>query len=327
MSLNWINKIRNHKVPPPEGAWLNITNELDKEAGNVAHGLKEKMLAHETTPPANVLNNIFEELEKDSTNAPAYVERLKNHVEEAPAPVWNSIAAELDKEEEDTKVVPLFSKRKKLKGIYLRVAAAAAVIAIIIITIIPVIKRPQVGTDPIAKLPQQNKDGQISYPGTKNESIAAETVKNTAEKINSTTNTDKIKTIIIQQPTDYVKGNQITDLTQDPALYSKEKLQNSKGNVTTDITLMNTPNTYMSITGADGQPVKVSSKFSSLIGYLNPKNNDTRENIDAIIDENPKWKKIFAEWRNKMTNNTVAPSFSNFMDIIELSNVLEEKNK
>lgn len=87
---------------------------------------------------------------------------------------------------------------------------------------------------------------------------------------------------------------------------------------------MNTPNNYVSFIGPNGQEVKVSSKFSNLLGYMDGKEPESEEYLDKIINESNFWRGKFKTWRNKMINNNVAPSPSNFMDIIELSKLLQE---
>ncbi len=123
----------------------------------------------------------------------------------------------------------------------------------------------------------------------------------------------------------YVKGNAPIELAQMPKVEFTQMLQDVNGETPMDISLMNAPNSYISVTGPDGQSVKVSSKFSNLINLLNDKNPAAVENIDIIISESAKWRSTFANWREKMTNNSIAPSISNFMDIIELSKMLESK--
>ncbi|MGG9960711.1 hypothetical protein [Ferruginibacter sp. SUN106] len=328
MASNWLHKILSHEVAPPEQAWVNITNELDNENEPISGDLKTKMLAHEATPPIGALTNIFNALDKeDNQSAPAYIERIKNHTEPAPVAAWSNIIAELDKEE--AKIVPLHSASRKLRSIYLRVAAAAAVVAIILWAILPLAKKTQPVDEPVATGSLKNATEQTAQTNSTTNNTIADTQKITPVKAGIANN--QPKEINIQKGVnnlqDYIQGNQVADLAQVPSGSSKEKLQNSKGEIPMDIALMNTPNTYISITGADGQTVKVSSKFSNLIGYLVEGNPDTQENIDVIIEESAIWRKTFAEWRDKMTYNTVALSFSNFMDIIELSKILEEKNK
>lgn len=319
MPSNWLNKIVNHKVDPPPEAWVNITNELDKD---ITNSLKAKLLAHEETPPADVLESIFNTLDKeDMQTAPAFIEKIRNYSPQAPAGSWDDIITKLDTAE--NQLFLLNPKKKNVKAIFIKIAAAAAIITVFLITVLPTTKHSQTEINTVAAVKDQTATGHATQ----------NSIKNTGAPVPDTRKDDSAYTHAgektINQPAgtysqDYVAGKKTVDLAQAPGV--NEKLQNNKGETPMDIALMNTPNTYISITGADGQTVKVSSKFSNLISYLNDKNPDNRENIDIIIDEAPRWKKIFTEWRNKMTNNTVAPSLSNFMDIIELSKILEDKN-
>ncbi len=343
MSNNWLNKIRSHQATPPEEVWLCIADELDKENETAKIDLKIKMYNYQSIPPSNALANIFATLDKEEQQAStSFNERIYNYQQEAPISAWKNIIAELDKSE--AKIVPLTNNKKSGRAIYFRIAAAASVIAVIATTIWLSSRNTANPTNPIAaatpqiKTPvtaevtiEQNKipvnDGKeikalpATDPQEKKltpETIAQTKVKAVKEKTASS------PTIITLAP-NYVKNTPTSNLADDPTKGSNEKLQNTNGETPMDIVLMNTPNSYISITGPDGQSVKVSAKFSNLIGYLNYNSADTKENIDVIISESAKWRKIFAGWREKMTNNAVAPSIANFMDIISLSEVLEAK--
>ena len=328
MPTNWLNIILSHQATPPAGVWVNIANELDKENTVATNILTAKILAHEVAPPAAVLDNIFNTLDNnEALSTIGYVERIKNYSEETPAVIWNKIIAGIDAEE--AKVVPISSSRKRVFPMYSSVAVAAAVIAIIVIAVLPVTQQKKVAGNIVAKVVPVIQDKPVVatllpandiVDNTQKIDKPAAKVINTLPKQNSSAHAND------NNVPHYITGTYVADLAQNPAANNKEKLQNTKGEIPTDIALMNTPNTYISITGPDGQTVKVSSKFSNLIGYLNGSNTATQENIDIIIEESAKWRKIFSEWRDKMTNNAVAPSFLNFMDIIELSKVLEEKN-
>jgi hypothetical protein len=76
-----------------------------------------------------------------------------------------------------------------------------------------------------------------------------------------------------------------------------------------------TDSRYIIVTTPSGQKVKISSKFSNYVGSLYQ---DSAANSD--------WYKKFEEWRGKMQNQTVTPTTSNFMDIIEMSDFLENAN-
>lgn len=76
----------------------------------------------------------------------------------------------------------------------------------------------------------------------------------------------------------------------------------------------NTASRYITIEGLQGQPVKVSSKMATLI--------DSSETKTA---SKPIWNKKINEWREIMKVNTLAPTTRNFLDIIELTKTLKDK--
>jgi hypothetical protein len=324
MFHNWLNKILTHKVSPPKGVWVKITNELDKENENTGTNLKTKIFAHEVIPPAKVLGNIFTELDKDDDQIlPTYISKIYNYKAEAPENTWENIVKELDKSE--TKVIPL-NNSKTSKKIYFRLVAASVILIIAITIIWQNNKKANNTVNEIVATTENQKN----IPNTKTDLInltSSDTGGNNSQKkiapLNVVTKTTQQQVANTFIP-GYVQGNNTNDLAQPPNTINSEKLQAANGDTPLDIALMNTPNTYISITGADGQTVKVSSKFSNLIGYLTEKNSGTQENLDIIIQESAKWRTIIAGWRNKMSNNDVAPSLVNFMDIIELGKILED---
>ena len=72
---------------------------------------------------------------------------------------------------------------------------------------------------------------------------------------------------------------------------------------------------YITLTSLNGDKVRVSSKFSNYIGSLNQSN-----------PEDPAWSQKFTEWRNIMQNKALTPTTANFLDIVELTDLLEESN-
>ena len=76
---------------------------------------------------------------------------------------------------------------------------------------------------------------------------------------------------------------------------------------------LNKVKTYITITGPEGQPVKISSKIASLLVKSDQK--------DTV---NVKWNKKLLEWKNTMQSNTLAATPGNFLDIVELTNTLTE---
>jgi hypothetical protein len=334
MPNNWLNKIRSHQATPPQGVWMNIANELDKENETGAVDLKTKMYNYQSIPPTNALSNIFAILDKEETQAAtSFTERIYNYQQQAPASAWQNIINDLDKSE--AKIVPLTNNTKNRKAIYFRMAAAASVIAVIATTIWFSSRNADNPTSPIASVPSETKQPVTAEIKKENAALPAsdpqekklpqETIAQTQTEAKKDVQKKTASSTAVTAAPDYVKSNPTISLADDPTKGSNEKLQNTDGSTTTDIALMNTANTYISITGPDGQSVKVSSKFSNVLNYLNGENPDNIEYLDKIISESAQWRKTFAQWREKMTNNAVAPSFSNFMDIISLSEILEEK--
>ncbi len=328
MSQNWLNKILSHQQTPPKEAWVNIANELDKQ--EVYATIKNKLSAFEVLPPANVVVNIFAVIDNQKKQSqPDFTQKMYHYTQEAPISAWQNIVLKLD--DTQAKIVPLTSNVKKNASIYYKLAAAASIAAVLATSIWLNTNNKTTTNNQVATItPTNTLKTPVITDTQKVNPIIAVTAPNKELKNEVAENKKVIlKDATIQSAetvaTDYVKSTETADLAQNPTNANKEKLQNSNGETPTDIALMNTPNTYISITGPDGQTVKVSSKFSNLISYLNSNDANTQENLDIIITESAKWRATFAAWRDKMTNNGVAPSIINFMDIIELSNVLEEK--
>ena len=324
MKEPWHNRILNYTVSPPEGVWDDIASTLKEEENNTT-GFTATILDYQIAPPPVAMANIFAALdnEEHAVSALPVTEKMQQYTQKPPDAVWNNINASLDKKE-PAAVIQLPPGVNKLKVIY-RIAAAA-VFAVILIPILLNKKKTAADITPVATI----------KTGTKPASVIADTNKAPAKSAAETASLNKISTTHkkndipvtfypLPDTMKYSKGIDIADLATDPRKTGKEKLKNADGQTPEDIGLINTPNSYISITGPDGKSVKVSSKFSSLIGYLKEQNPETIENIDIIIKESAEWRATFTKWRNKMTNNTVAPSLGNFMDIIELSKILEEK--
>lgn len=261
--------------------------------------------------------------------------RIFNHEETPPNNAWENIAKKLDAMEENKSVIietekPSVIETKKSKIIYWRMAAAACIIAIIATTAIwmniddnhtssnkHVAKAP-VSTEPkennqVATIDANNKTTASPIVVVDKNIVAAQKNKKTTDQTNST------------ERLEYVKTDDVKSLATNPALNKKEKLVGTSGDVINNIDLMNSPNSYVSFIGPNGQEVKVSSKFSNLVGYMDGKDPEAQENLDKIVSESNFWRGKFKKWRNKMINTSIAPSPSNFLDIIELSKLLNEQ--
>jgi len=72
---------------------------------------------------------------------------------------------------------------------------------------------------------------------------------------------------------------------------------------------------YITITGPQGKPVKISSKAATLIVSSDDQN-----------PPKPVWSAKVNKWKDIMKANTLAPTTANFLDIVGLTQALKEQN-
>ncbi len=285
MSQNWQDRIINHGEIPPKGMWENIANKLDN--GNWQH----RLLAHEETPPAGL---------------------------------WENITGKLN---EAAPVISIQKNRSRI--IYKMIVAAASVIAVVLLSVFFFNQKNTVDNNHIAATgTKKNIETIVPLMGA-TDTIKQQRTTASVEPVTKKIITNTKKTTAVEDDATpeiaYVKNNETAPLVTAPVLDKNQKLTNSLGEALNDISLMTTPNSYISITGPNGETVKVSSKFSKLINYLDDKTPSAEEYLDKVIKEGTLWRGKFKNWRDKMINNSFTPSPANFMNIIELSSVVKEK--
>ncbi len=72
---------------------------------------------------------------------------------------------------------------------------------------------------------------------------------------------------------------------------------------------------YITISGPQGQPVKISSKVAALLVSSNDQH-----------ASNPVWNEKVKRWKNIMKANALAPTTANFLDIVDLTHALTINN-
>jgi hypothetical protein len=328
MNKNWQYKISNCEAPPPVNAWSNIASTLDT-VESVGTNFVTKLTAFEATPPATTQKNIFDLLDAE-TNA-SFEKKLYNFEAAAPANVWANIVTVLQKSV--TKVIPCNTTGavRTMRPVYYRVAAALVVIGLLSVGIF-IFNKKKIEQVDIANVPTVTP--KVTDSGANSVAANNTTAPLVTPQIQQVTTTQPaVKQKQVADASDakvkpitpvYIQSNETENLAQNPANLPAEKIKNSKGETLEDINLVNaSTNGYVTISGPDGQRVRLSNKLAAFAGYLDNKTPDAQENIELIIKESSKWRATFTKWRNKMINNGVAPSPVNFMDIVELSDVLE----
>ena len=297
MFKNWKNRILDHKEIPPEGIWDSISKKMDSDK---------------------------EAEEEMDIKVPEFVSRITEYETILPANAWDNIVAELDKDDETTAASQ--NKKGKLVAFYSKFAVAAAVAGIIITLLINNDKGEFSVSNGLASNTSNIKHSPVIIPAK--QIIATNTI-DTKKEILQTDNVKKKTSPNFNEPVDDVETIAYTNtgvepLTADP-FANTQKIANSNGEIITDLDHLGAPNTYvMASLGPNGESVRVSTKLSAYMGYLADRSTDTEENLDKIIKGSSVWKVRLKQWREKLSNSAVSPSYNNFLDVFELSNLLDE---
>lgn len=291
MTENWQHRIKNFEQTPPQGVWESIAGKLDAE-----NNLQSRLLDYEEAPPAFV---------------------------------WENINSQLSDEKQEAKIIPMHSNKNR-KAVW-GIAAAASVTAVVLLSVFYFNNKKTVANTSIAANTEVKKDAgnnanlqNAPETTSKQEPVLIAETKQTKTQRSATKRITKAETPEQEINVDYVKADEATPLAGPPELDQNKKLQNEQGEETNDIAMLNSPNSYITITGPNGDQVKVSSKFANAINYINDKMPSSEEYIDKVIKEGKYWRGKFKAWRDKMINTTLTPNPTNFMDIIELSKLVKE---
>lgn len=292
----------------------------------MSQNLKDKMLNYKEAPPKGLWDSIAFELDKEDSTL-TVAKKLGNYEVAPPTFIWQKIEDALDKD--DNKVIDIKPKANVFN--FYKLAAAASVLLIITTSIWIFTNRNKNEIEqPTASKNTTNatNNNTASVTPIANSNTALPT-SDTQEKNTSTAKVEskKKQQNKIDEQIELAKTNPSVDLATNPFENKEEKLVAKNGDVPENIDLINTPNTYLTIVGPNGESVRVSSKFSKQLGFFTEKDPDKMENIDFIIKESALWRNKIADWRKKMTTIDVSPSMHNFMDIIELSKKVDSDKK
>ncbi len=167
-------------------------------------------------------------------------ERMYDYEVTPPEDVWKGITTELDK---GSKIIPI-TKEKNTNNKLIYFLAAAACIAALIFSAVWFISSRKNETKEYSSVPVN----------TKQDPVFKET-NDVSEKITAPKKVEK-----------NTLGKNNTDLVKNMAPKKQPlKSQNSTPVTNVDAAVIETPNTYITIAGPEGQPVKVYSKMASLI--------------------------------------------------------------
>lgn len=299
-------KLHHLQIDPPREAWDRIASRLDQEFDAQEISMAQKLGDWETTPPTGA---------------------------------WESIATALTIEEEVAE-----PPAKVISIPYRKLAIAAVLAGIISLLTWNMLLDDNTGNTAAAISSNTSAGDATTHPLTvpvvppdvppvvddmddarsDAKDIIAATQRN--NRNNAASSGISLNTNIREQDHEASLTDLQTRELRSPANVHVSPIRDARGNIVMDVNLIKSPgNNYITVTGPNGEQTKISSKFLSVLPSLNS-TVDKSEYFDNSPQQISVWKKKFTEWRNKlMQQASFAPSATNFLDILELKELLEEK--
>ncbi|MBC8032775.1 MAG: anti-sigma factor [Chitinophagaceae bacterium] len=284
--------------------------------------LKNKMYNHEELPPRDVWSAIERELEGFSPDVAARVGRY----EATPPPdAWNHIAAVLEKE--SATPVRILARWRPA-----RITAAAAVL-IVLLTGAYYLSQRNNGRDESTasratasslSTDQQTEsvapqidpaDTLSSYSPLKSKApLSSYYVHHTPVKKRLSGSRERLLHSCATKNMEHVSEKLTVSI-------SPHEILGESGEPIQDMSIVNPFNRkYVSITAPNGEPTRVSSKLAIAMPYLGMLDHQgVSLQMEAL-----NWKQLIESWRERIIKSGFVPSSGNYLDILELSDLIKD---
>jgi len=280
--------------------------------------LKHKMQQCEATPPPGCWEAIASRL--SDTSGYASAARLYD-IEIQPPVSWNTIAAALD---------GTTQQNAPVKNIYRNLYRATAVAAIVIILAGGwwLTNRSRTPVQAIKSAPAAAPAQQAISAVTQNNTPANgddDDTEDAAGSLNGYRNPARRPIATNARTLKYTSVNILPSYREYPITVAHTSLPaNDEAAMTRNMSALLADDNYLTITGPNGETIRASLKIADALRYLYG-NHDTDETTDKTNNENSHWKKRLQEWRNKIISSHFSPASTNFLDIIDLKDLIDEK--
>lgn len=276
----------------------------------MTENLQYRLNNYSITPPESAWPNIVAQLDTEAQERLSH--KLQAAALEPPPGVWENIAGTLYGAEQ-AQVIPI--KRR-----WTRLAVAAVAIGIIVLAGLSYL------------LLNQQDDQALVTPGTQTPS-ATNNLPKTQDNVTSDpvvvyNNVNRSSLLSFSRPRRIPVNN------NNRVRYAKVE--------TTDLSALQTnlsdvvhepvqiepgtripPTKYLTVAAPNGQPARISAKFADGLNYL--LNNESTPTMDLAL-RSIAWKMRFSKWSSKLLSSTgFIPTASNFMDIVELEELLKDQ--
>ena len=276
----------------------------------MSENFTNKILMAEIQPPDNFWSRIAEEL--DASKQKDFVQKLAGAEIFPPATAWENIQSRITYSE--VPVVPMRSK-------WVKYAVAAVTIGVVAIAAFfllntnkqssNIVSTEQPDTNSVA-----NKNDQpVASPENGNsDNIGLATAvtpdnTNTSPRVitkRASSNSSNVRYASVEP----VQTGNLADQISDPT-------QGVNENIPAAMKASIPAPEYYTIQAPNGQPVKISARFSGAANYFFSSDDKS---------DNSTWKAKLENWRNKlMSNPSFIPSASNFLDILELRELMKDQ--
>jgi hypothetical protein len=279
--------------------------------------LQYRLYNHSITPPDGAWPAIATELDKESQERLAH--KLQAAALEPPPAVWENIAgalygAEVTDTPGQAKVVPI--KRR-----WTRLAVAAMAIGIIVLAGLSYFmlnqSNEQAGVRPEPPAPRATDNIPQAEDNVATDPVV---VYNNAVTSNFLPIASKRRRVIADNRVRYAEVETM-DLSALEARLSGDVLHEQP--VKTQPGTRIPPAQYLTVAAPNGQPARVSAKLTDGLSYV--LNNEPTTSMELAL-RSIAWKLRFSNWSNKLLQSTgFIPTASNFMDIVELEELLKEQ--
>ena len=267
-----------------------------------------KILNAEVPPPPSVWNSIAAELDK--LDHPQFVDKIAAASIDPPASAWENVASALDKAA-GPKVV-------RLNKQWVKWAAAAVVVALIAYSSTIFLRSDAEENSVTASIPKKENDATTSANAMKGIPSRADDIHPSIAFIDNRRSVRTAQNL----STDNVQNESLVrHASIETAEAEKTTTNNSQGepkisdNISSKSSHVIPPPDYFVVTAPNGERVRISSKFSDAVTSLYG-----GDNVDYL------WKSRFDSWKSKlMTNPSFIPAAGNFLDIVELKDLLKEQ--
>lgn len=302
MADNQLHKLKNLEVPPPEGTWNKILERLNTEFDKEDAVLSKRLEYAEATPPAGLFNRISEKISTNKTTETGKV--------------------------------------KIINAPYFKVAVAAAFIGIVSAaafyflnynlptSVQDTASHHLVNTDTTAVT--LNNEAQASAEILeKTEAVTKMPYTETTESfIHQATHQPATVQYAELYPNEFTTPGYVTInsdkmmVKPDSEFYIEAPLiRDETGAVIMDMGLVkDETGEFVIVTSPNGKQTRLSGKFADKLRYLNT------GLLPVYFDfESFEWSHKFDEWRSLfMSNNNFIPTAGNFLDILELKNIIQK---